>query len=79
MWTNDDPEVLGLIEAPGEGLVSTPGFRSACLAVATPEALILQGQTRMNVVAVSAGLLLGAVIERGPAEPGKEREKIENT
>ena len=53
LWTNDDRETLGLIEQPGQGLTSTPGFRSACLAVATPQALILQGQTRMNVVAVS--------------------------
>lgn len=52
-WTNADPEVLQLIEQPGRGLVSTPGFRSECLTVATPEALIIQGQTRMNVLAVS--------------------------
>jgi len=54
LWTNSDTEVLQLIEEPGRGLVSTPGFRSVCMAVATPEALIIQGQTRMNVVAVSA-------------------------
>ncbi|MCH7559251.1 MAG: PQQ-binding-like beta-propeller repeat protein, partial [Planctomycetes bacterium] len=53
LWTNSDPEVLRLIEEPGRGLISTPGFRSVCMAVATPEALIIQGQTRMNVVAVS--------------------------
>jgi outer membrane protein assembly factor BamB len=53
-WTNSDSMVLGLIEAPGRGLVSTPGFRSACIAVAGPETLVIQGQTRMNVVAVSA-------------------------
>ncbi len=53
LWTNHDPDVLGLIEQPGRGLVSTPGFRSVCMAVATPEALIIQGQTRMNVIAVS--------------------------
>ena len=53
LWTNEDAELLGLIEEPGRKLTSTPGFRSACLAVATPDALILQGQTRMNVVAVS--------------------------
>ena len=53
LWTNDNQETLSLIEQPGEGLTSTPGFRSACLAVATPHALIIQGQTRMNVVAVS--------------------------
>jgi outer membrane protein assembly factor BamB len=55
VWTNDDPEVLAMIEEPGRGLTSTPGFRSCCLAVATPEALVIQGQTRMNVVAVSSG------------------------
>jgi len=54
VWTNDDAEVLALIEEPGRGLTSTPGFRSCCLAVATPEALVIQGQTRMNVVALSA-------------------------
>ena len=53
VWTNDEKDVLGLIEQPGEGLSSTPGFRSACLAVFTPEAVIIQGQTRMNVVAIS--------------------------
>ncbi|MHC4145724.1 MAG: hypothetical protein ACYSUD_13205, partial [Planctomycetota bacterium] len=53
VWTNDDSETLGLIEQPGRGLVSTPGFRSGCIAVAGPESLIIQGQTRMNVIAVS--------------------------
>lgn len=53
VWTNQDAEVLGLIEQPGRELTSTPGFRSCCLSVATPKALIVQGQTRMNVVAVS--------------------------
>ena len=53
VWTNGDREILRLIEEPGRGLVSTPGFRSACLAVAGPGALIIQGQTRMNVIAVS--------------------------
>ena len=52
-WSNADRSVGQLIEEPGRGLVSTPGFRSACLTVATPEALIIQGQTRMNVVALS--------------------------
>jgi outer membrane protein assembly factor BamB len=54
LWTNPDKEVLGLIDEPGKGLVSTPGFRSACIAVAGPDTLIIQGQTRMNVVALSA-------------------------
>ena len=53
LWTNRDPEMLRLIEEPGRKLVSTPGFRSACIAVATNEALIIQGQTRMNVIALS--------------------------
>jgi len=54
IWTNSDSKVLGLIEQPGRGLTSTPGFRSACMAVAGPDALIIQGQTRMNVIAVAA-------------------------
>ena len=53
LWTNGDESVLGLIEQPGRKLTSTPGFRTACITVATPDALIIQGQTRMNVVAVS--------------------------
>ena len=52
-WTNSSYQTLNLIEQPGRGLTSTPGFRSACIAVAGPEALIIQGQTRMNVIAVS--------------------------
>ncbi len=52
-WTNSSYATLNLIEQPGRGLVSTPGFRSACIAVAGPESLIIQGQTRMNVIAVS--------------------------
>jgi outer membrane protein assembly factor BamB len=60
VWTNKEKELLDLIEEPGKGLTSTPGFRSACLVVATPDALIVQGQTRNNVVAVStsAGFVL---------------------
>ena len=53
LWTNSDAAVLGLIEEPGQNLTSTPGFRTACVTVATPKALVIQGQTRMNVVAVS--------------------------
>ena len=52
-WTNDDEDVLDLIEAKGKGLISTPGFRTACLMVASPDALVIQGQTRMNVISVS--------------------------
>jgi len=53
LWTQDDPHTLELLEAPGKGLTSTPGFRTACMTVATPDALIIQGQTRMNVVSIS--------------------------
>ena len=53
IWTNHETQLLELIEEPGKKLTSTPGFRSACLTVYTPDALIMQGQTRMNVVAVS--------------------------
>ncbi len=53
LWTNDDRSVLDLIEEHGRNLTSTPGFRTACMCVFTPEALIIQGQTQMNVVAVS--------------------------
>ena len=53
-WTNGEQKLFNLIEEPGKGLTSTPGWRTQTLVVATPKALIIQGQTRMNVVAVSA-------------------------
>ncbi|NOX55445.1 MAG: PQQ-binding-like beta-propeller repeat protein [Planctomycetes bacterium] len=52
-WTNEDKRTIELIEQPGRGLTSTPGFRTACMAVYTPHAIVIQGQTRMNVVAIS--------------------------
>ena len=52
-WTNGDKLTMGLIEEPGKGLVSTPGWRTQSLVVATPDALVVQGQTRMNVVGIS--------------------------
>ena len=52
-WTNADSRTLDLIERPGQGLTSTPGFRTASISVATPKALVIQGQTRMNVIGVS--------------------------
>ena len=52
-WTNEDKNVVDLIREPGKGLTSTPGWRTSCLTVATPQSLIIQGQTRMNVVSVS--------------------------
>jgi outer membrane protein assembly factor BamB len=53
LWTNQEEQVRDLIAEPGKGLTSTPGFKTMCLTMATPDALIIQGQTRMNVVAVS--------------------------
>ena len=53
LWTNGEEQVRDLIAEPGKGLTSTPGFKTMCLTMATPDALIIQGQTRMNVVAVS--------------------------
>lgn len=53
LWTNGDPETLALIEKPGKGLTSTPGWRTQTLVVATPKALVIQGQTLMNVVGIS--------------------------
>ena len=53
LWSNDDSETLKLIEKPGKGLISTPGWRTQTLVVATPKALVIQGQTLMNVVGIS--------------------------
>lgn len=53
IWKNDDQKLIELIEQPGRGLTSTPGFRSMCYCLYTPEALFFEAQTRMNVVAVS--------------------------
>ncbi len=53
VWENSEQQVRDLIAEPGRGLRSTPGFKTMCIMVATPDALIIQGQTRMNVVAVS--------------------------
>jgi len=53
VWTNDDRKIIDLIEEPGSGLQSTPGFRTTCFCLYTPEALFYEAQTRMNIVAVS--------------------------
>ncbi len=53
LWANDDPRLRELIEEAGRGLTSTPGFRSSCFSLFTPQAVVFQAQTRMNVVAVS--------------------------
>jgi len=54
IWRNNDPEVIRLIEEPGKGLKSTPGFRTTCYSLYTRDAIFFQAQTRMNVVAVSS-------------------------
>lgn len=53
IWTNDREPDMGLIEEPGKGLTSTPGWRTQTILVATPDALVVQGQTRMNVLGLS--------------------------
>lgn len=53
IWKNSEQKVRKLVEQEGRGLASTPGFRSMTYVVHTPDALIFQGQTRMNVVALS--------------------------
>jgi len=54
VWRNSDPKVSRLIEQPGRGLQSTPGFRTTCYCLYTPEAIFFQAQTQMNVVAISS-------------------------
>lgn len=54
VWTQDDPEIRELIEETGKGLGSTPGFRSNCFSLYTPDVLFYEAQTRQNIVAVSA-------------------------
>lgn len=53
VWTNEDAEMRKLIEQVGQGLTSTPGWRSSATCVYSPEVLFYQGQTLANVVAVS--------------------------
>ena len=53
VWVNRDENVRRLIEQPGKGLSSTPGFRSACFSLYTPKVLVFEAQTRMNVVAIA--------------------------
>jgi len=52
-WVNEDAETRRLIDEPGNGLTSTPGFRTSCYCVYTPKALFFEAQTQMNLVAVS--------------------------
>ncbi|MBW8040078.1 MAG: PQQ-binding-like beta-propeller repeat protein [Planctomycetes bacterium] len=53
-WRNNDSKVVRLIEEPGRGLRSTPGFKTTCYSLYTPDAIYFQAQTRMNVVAISS-------------------------
>jgi len=53
VWSNEDAEMRALIDQPGRGLSSTPGFRSACFCVYSPEVLFYEAQTCMNIVALS--------------------------
>jgi outer membrane protein assembly factor BamB len=53
-WRNKNSKVIKLIEEPGRGLRSTPGFRTTCYCLYTPDAIYYQAQTRMNVVAISS-------------------------
>jgi len=53
LWTNGDPGIRELIEEPGRGLTSTPGFRTSSFCLYSPQALFYEAQTRMNIVAVS--------------------------
>jgi len=54
VWANPDPGIRELVEEPGRGLSSTPGFRTTCYCLYTPKALFYEAQTRMNIVAVSS-------------------------
>lgn len=54
IWRNNDSEVIRLIEESGRGLKSTPGFRTTCYCLYTPDVIFFQAQTRMNVVAISS-------------------------
>lgn len=53
IWTTGEKITLELIEEPGRGLTSTPGWRTQTMVVATPDSLVVQGQTRMNVIGLS--------------------------
>jgi len=53
LWQNTDTEKLSLLEVAGVGLSSTPGFKSECMMLCTPDALVMQAQTRANVLAFS--------------------------
>ncbi len=54
VWRNRDPKTIRLIEQPGKGLTSTPGFRTTCYCLYTPDVIFFQAQTQMNVVAISS-------------------------
>ncbi len=52
-WENTEANALELITEPGEGLQGHQGFRSNCISLYTPEAVIFEVTNRMNVIALS--------------------------
>ena len=53
VWINNDSNVVEQIEENGEGLWSTPGFRTSCISLYTPDVLFFQEQTKNKIVALS--------------------------
>ena len=54
VWTNSDAATVKLIEEPGRDLESTPGFKTSCRSLYTPDVLFFETQTMMNIVALSS-------------------------
>ncbi|MFC1606509.1 PQQ-binding-like beta-propeller repeat protein [Candidatus Latescibacterota bacterium] len=52
-WQNTDTHVRELIEDRGNGFRGTPGFRTTCFCLFTPDALVFEADARLNSVAVS--------------------------
>jgi len=52
-WENTEADTLELIAEPGEGLQGHQGFRSDCISLYTPEAVIFEVTDRMNVTALA--------------------------
>ncbi|HJN16653.1 MAG TPA: PQQ-binding-like beta-propeller repeat protein, partial [Armatimonadota bacterium] len=54
LWSTNDPEVMEKLEMKGQGLVSTPGFRSNCNILCTEDVVFFEAQTHLYVLALSA-------------------------
>lgn len=52
-WESTEANVLELITEPGEGLQGHQGFRSDCISLYTPQAVIFEVTNRMNVIALA--------------------------